>query len=122
MRKEKIPLFVARKATKKDLKRLNEIRFAKDDEIQEKDLDKIIVLEINGKVRGMHSYNPTKQTFSEATSTPIISEFVAGLAKSEINMEKENKEFEKLIKKYGSARLAKMYEEKLEKLIKKSKK
>ena len=121
MKKGKIPGFIARKAIKTDLKRLNEIRFSTDEEIKEKDLNKIIVLEINGKVSGIYSYDPTKQTFSEATSNPIIRDFVAGIAKKEIELEKDDKEFAKLMKKYGPAKLAKMYEEKMEELIKSKK-
>ena len=121
MKKGKIPVFIARKAIKTDLKRLNEIRFSTDEEIKEKDLNKIIVLEINGKVSGIYSYDPTKQTFSEATSNPIIRDFVAGIAKKEIELEKDDKEFAKLMKKYGPAKLAKMYEEKMEELIKSKK-
>ena len=92
-----------------------------DEVIHEKDLNKIIVLEINGKVSGIYSYDPTKQTFSEATSNPIIRDFVAGIAKKEIELEKDDKEFAKLMKKYGPAKLAKMYEEKMEELIKSKK-
>ena len=117
---EKIPTFIARKATKEDLKRLNEIHPSTDgSELQEKDLEKMIVLEINGKVRGMLFYNPEKQTFSEATANPLIRKFVAGIAKSDFNKEKNDEAFKKLLKKYGAKKLAQMYEAKIDELTKK---
>ena len=118
---EKIPTFIARKATKEDLKRLNEIHSSTDgNELQEKDLEKIIVLEINGKVRGMLFYNPGEQTFSEATANPLIRKFVANLAKKDFEKAKKDKGFEKIFKKYGAAKLAKMYEDQMDELTKDS--
>lgn len=73
---KKKDLIVVRKATKRDLEKLNE-RYSMDGKrFNENDLERLIVIEVNGKVAGIKEYNPNTHNFFDATNDPIIKYFI----------------------------------------------
>ena len=113
-----VPVTVVRKAVRKDLKVLNKKFYVdKKHQLEEKDLANLIVLEINGKVRGIVSYEPEQQSFFNASDHPLIKEIGSILARSEIARKEDNLELKRLVKKYDAEKLASVYEEKMKEVV-----
>ena len=94
MYKQKEPVFVARKATKKDLRTLNK-KFGLVKNFKETDIQNIIILEVNGAIEGIQVYDSKKHNFFEVTRSSLAKDLVLG----KIKTEKSNK---KLFTKFGT--------------------
>ncbi len=115
MTKNKPSAIVYRKANEKDLPKLNREFGLGEQRFQEKDLDNLLTIEINGEIRAIAPYEK-EQGFKGKANDPTIS-FMAKTIQETESRNKNPSHLDKLLKKYGSKKAAEMYEDHVEKLL-----
>lgn len=107
---------VFRKAENKDLQEINK-KFGMVKKYTEKDLDQLAIIEINGKIRAITPYTK-EQGFKARINDPLINTFTRIVEETENKSKEASLELKKLIKKHGKKKVAKMYQEKMNKIFK----
>lgn len=111
---ERIPVFVSRKATVQDLPVLNEKFYSgKEQKLGEADLGFLVVMEINGKVRGLVSYDGSRKGFLEVSGNSVVLEVGKLAAEAEFERASTDSEGRVLAEKHGVEEAAKIFEKQM---------